>query len=323
LRTLLVIGGEGRMTGMSADHYPDDMKGLLLGLRNCAPYRQIVLYPTERFLLPPDDLEELVPLTEFDEALQVEARQDPDVLKNQATRQALSLLVESLLSFVGGREVVLICGRGNERSKSVFPFAASAKDERLDRQRVEKDRQPLLAGIKDWGIVFERFTSPCSPCQLLPSAEFFMKVPWGTQILSTDLLRRLRHILNAECPVTFPAEDVLGYPRALRVEGKRGGFLLAIPRPSNMCTFSKDLRAGKGFMKTIELVTTTGEPARKVSKVERSWMTREEVAVMLQRSKDTVDDLRAAGTLVDEPKAGRQVRITKESVQCYLDGKKG
>ena len=50
-------------------------------------------------------------------------------------------------------------------------------------------------------------------------------------------------------------------------------------------------------------------------------MTREEVAEMIKRSKDTVDDLRSDGTLVDAPKAGRQVRISKESVQRYLDGR--
>jgi hypothetical protein len=43
MRTLLVIGGEGNMTGMGADRFPDDMTGLLQGLRDCAQYNQLLL----------------------------------------------------------------------------------------------------------------------------------------------------------------------------------------------------------------------------------------------------------------------------------------
>ena len=71
------------MTGMGADRFPDDMKGLLQGLRDCAQYNQIILYPSQQFLAPPEKLEELLPLAEFDEALLTDARKYPDALRSK------------------------------------------------------------------------------------------------------------------------------------------------------------------------------------------------------------------------------------------------
>ncbi len=147
------------MSGMMADHYPDDMKGLLQGLRNCAQYKQIILFPSERFLLPPENLEELLPLAEFNESLLADARRhladlSPKILK-ESTSQALSLFYEALLSFVTtGRQVVLICGQGNDLSQGLLPFFTSAKAEGLHNRFVGVDTIPLLSGIKEWPVLF-------------------------------------------------------------------------------------------------------------------------------------------------------------------------
>jgi excisionase family DNA binding protein len=320
MRTLLVIGGEGNMSGMMADRYPDDMKGLLEGLRNCAQYKQIILYPSERFLLPPDDFEELLPLAEFDPHLLEAARKYPDALRTkilkESTSQALSLFYRTLFSFTNGRQVVLICGHGNALSCSLLPFFTPAQEEELDSQRVEADRIPLLSGIKEWPLVFGQVASPLALGRLLPGPGVTMSFPWGTEITADELPGGWRHLLQAHHPVSFPSEDVLGHPRSLLIEGKRGGFLLAIPRPSNMKNFSITLQTGKGLGR--EEVPATVQSEGKAPRVERNWMTREEVAEAIRKSKDSVDNYCRAGRL-DSTKVGREIRITKESVQRYLN----
>jgi len=322
MRTLLVVGGEGQMTGMQADRYPDNMKGLLQGLRDCSKYKQIILYPSKQFLLPPENLEDLIPLTGFDEDQQKAACKEHPAqnfnLVKVSTTLSLSLFYETLLSFVSGRQVVLICGNGNDLSRALLSFFTTVEERRLYNRRVETDKLPLLSGIKDWPILFDRLDSPLSLQKLLPHSEFKITFPWGAKLSSADLMEHKHYLLCTSCPVTFVAEDVLLNPRALLIEGKKNGFLLVIPRPSNMKNFSITLQTGKGVIKE-QSSTTTKSPAEKAPKVERHWMTREEVAEIIKRSKDTVDNLRIAGTLVDAPKAGRQVRITKESVQQYLN----
>jgi len=319
MRELLVIGGEGNMTGMMADRYPDDMKGLFQGLQNCAQYKQIIFFLSERFLLPPENLEELLPLAEFNKTLLADARKHPDALRSkilrESTTQALALFYEVLLSFTNGRQVVLICGCGNASSDGSLPFFTSAQEDELDSQRVEADKLPLLSGIKEWPLVFARVTSPLDLRRLLPGPESTLSFPWDTELLADELLKR-KHLLQTPCPVSFPSEDVLGHPRSLLVEGKRGGFLLAIPRPSNMKNFSITLQTGKGLGKEESVVAT--QSTGKAPKVERNWMTRDEVAEVIKKSKDSVDNYCRAGKL-EAIKVGREVRITKASVQRYLD----
>jgi len=321
MRTLLVIGGEGNMTGMGADRFPDDMKGLLQGLRDCAQYNQIILYPSQQFLAPPEKLEELLPLAEFDEALLTDARKYPDALRSkilkESTTQALSLFYETLLSFVTtGRQVVLICGNGNDLSCASLQFFKSAKEDGLHTQHVGVQKLPLLSGIKEWPLVFERLESPLDLRTLLPNPMLTKTFPWGTEISAGDLLKRKRYLLSASCPVTFPAEDALLNPRALLIEGSRDGFLLVIPRPSNMKNFSITLQTGKGLGKPEETAATSG--TGKAPKVERNWLSREEVAGLIRKTKESVDNYCRDGKL-ESYKVGREVRITKASVQRYLD----
>ncbi len=309
------------MTGMGADRFPDDMKGLLQGLRDCAQYNQLLLYPSERFLLPPENLEELLPLAEFDEALLTDARRHPEALRSkilkEATIQALSLFYEALLSFVTtGRQVVLICGQGNDLSRASLPFFTSAKEEGLHTQHVGAQKLPLLSGIKEWPLVFERFESPLKLQTLLPNPTLTKTFPWGTEISAATLLTRKRYLLNTSCPVTFPAEDALLNPRALLIEGSGAGFLLAIPRPSNMKNFSITLQTGKGLGKPDEPATTLG--IGKTPKVERNWLSREEVSGLIRKTKESVDNYCRDGKL-EAYKVGREVRITKASVQRYLE----
>lgn len=320
MRELLVIGGEGNMAGLMADRYPDDMKGLLYGLRNCAQYKQIILFPSEHFLLPPDNMEELLPLAEFNESLLADARKHPAALRSkilkESTVQALSLFYEALLSFTNGRQIVLICGHGNDLCQALLPFFTLAKEKELDSQRVETDKLPLLSGIKEWPLVFEKFDSPLTLDHLIPGPKSNLSFPWDTEILADDLLKSRRHLLQNSYPVSFPSEDVLGHPRSLLIEGKRGGFLLAIPRPSNMKNFSITLQTGKGLGKEEMPVAT--QSTGKAPKVERNWMTRDEVAAAIRKSKDSVDNYCHAGRL-EATKVGRDIRITKASVQRYLD----
>ncbi len=321
MRTLLVIGGEGLMTGMCANRYPDNMKGLLEGLCDCSRYKQIILYPSQQFLLPPEHPKELIPLLRLGEdkqktACQKPPAQDSDILK-AATILSLSLFYETLLSFASGRQIVLICGNGNDLSQELLSFFTTVEKTGLHFRRVEADKLPLLSGIKDWPVLFDRFESPLALQKLLPDHDFGMTFPWNSKISGVNLMKHKHHLLCTSCPVKYIAEDVLLNPRSLLIEGKRKGFLLAIPRPSNMRNFSITLRTGKGLgaPKPLSIASISG----KAPKVERHWMTRAEVAEITNRSKDTVDNLRSAGTLVNAPKVGRQVRITKESVQQYLN----
>jgi len=321
MRTLLVIGGEGNMTGMMADRHPDDMKGMLQGLRDCAQYKQIILHPSENFLLPPDDLNELLPLAEFDEDLLKHALKHPDSARSkilrESTTQALSLFYETLVSFVTtGRQVVLICGQGSDLSRELLPFFSLAKEEELHTRHVGADKIPLLSGIKEWTVLFERFESPLALKKLLPDPMLRITFPWETEISAAALLHHKQHLLRTSCPLSFPAEDALLNPRALLLEGRRGGFLLMIPRPSNMKNFSITLQTGKGLGKEEEVSTT--QNTGKAPKVERNWMTRDEVAEAINKSKDSVDNYCREGKL-KSVKAGREVRITKDSVQRYLD----
>lgn len=309
------------MSGMMADRHADDMKGLLKGLRKCSQYKQIILYPTERFMLPPENLEELLPLADYDAALLEDARKHPEHLKkkilSESTPQALSLFYEALFSFANGRHVILICDQGNELSRALLPFYSPATEKELDSQRIEHDKIPLLSGVKDWPFVFERFDSPLCLARLLPSEEGDMDFPWGTKISGDRLMKRKEHLLTKECPVEFPAEDVLFHPRALLIKGDRDGFLLAMPRPSNMKNLSITLRTGKGLGKEEEPAEVQSNG--KAPSIERNWMSRAEVAEAIGKSKDTVDNYVRDGKL-EANKVGREVRITKESVQRYLDG---
>jgi excisionase family DNA binding protein len=318
MRTLLVIGGEGNMTGMMADRISDDMAGLLTGLKDTRQYRQIVLMPSSRFLQPPEDPLSLLPLADFDAHLIEEARKNPGALRTKilrvSTKQALRQFYETLLSFLNGRQVVLICTPGNELAESLLPFFSSV--DTLEH-RVECDKLPLLSGIKDWTVCFTRIPTPLTPEALLPSEVLKLNFPWDIQVAARDVLQTLRHLLENPAPVSYPAEDALLYPRAMLAEGKRGGFLLAIPRPSNMKNFSITLQTGKGLKKESPV---TENPGKKAVKIERDWMTRDEVAEVIRKSKDSVDNYCREGKL-ESYKAGREVRISRESVQKYLENR--
>jgi hypothetical protein len=62
MRKLLVIGGEGNMSGMSADTFPDDMLGLIKALKDDPAHDFILFHFTERFFMPPEDPEAIIPL---------------------------------------------------------------------------------------------------------------------------------------------------------------------------------------------------------------------------------------------------------------------
>ena len=83
-----------------------------------------------------------------------------------------------------------------------------------------------------------------------------------------------------------------------------------------MKNFSITLQTGKGLGKEEAAVATSS--AGKAPKVERNWMTRDEVAEVIKKSKDSVDNYCRAGKL-EAIKVGREIRISKASVQRYLD----
>lgn len=97
-----------------------------------------------------------------------------------------------------------------------------------------------------------------------------------------------------------------------------GKTLLAMPRPSNMKNLSITLQTGKGLGK--EEPAPAVSKAGKAPKVERSWMTRDEVAAAIKKSRDSVDNYCRDGKL-ESAKVGREVRISRESVQRYLEGR--
>jgi excisionase family DNA binding protein len=304
------------MTGMCADRCPDNMKGLLEGLYDCSRYKQIILYPSQQFLLPPEHPKELIPLLEFDEDKPKAALLKHSDLLKAATILSLSLFFEALLSFAFGRQVVLICGGGNCLSRHLLSFFSTVEEKMLYARRVEVDKFPLLSGIKDWPVLFDRVDNPLSLQKLLPCSEFEITFPWGTKLSGADLMEHKHYLLCTSCPVKFIAEDALLNPRALLIEGKRKGFLLIIPKPSNMKNFSITLRTGKGF--DTPAVPHAAPSAGKAPKVERNWLSRKEVSDQIGKSTDSVDNYCRDGKL-SSYKVGREVRITKESVQQYLN----
>jgi len=335
------------MSGMSADTCPDDMLGLIKALKDDPHHDFILFHFTDRFFMPPEDPEAIIPLfaemgivpkalTQIigEDAFRKLIRKNPtdDDLLNEARRhrgafhkkllekatfEALRLFYHAFLSFTGGRHVILVCGPGSEYSQALLKFFWPAEEDGMSGKQVHKQRLPLIDPIKEWPMVFERHKSDTvKPRDLLPGG--MLEFPWSEPIPVENVLIACGNALNGDCTISYPATDVLNNPRALRMESPLGGWMLAIPRPPNMSNFAKGLRTGSDLVKK-QTPEPAAEPTKQAVEVVRNWMTREEAAEMIKLSKDTVDNLRSEGVLVDAPKAGRQVRITKESVQRYLN----
>ena len=333
------------MAGMCADTFPDDMKGLIESLNEIEQYKQIVFYYTDQFLMPPSDPSELFPLIKdkaiFPEILR-EALTDAGVtplpssldelialgsehpepfnqaILQTAARVAAGLYYEALLSFTSMRQIVAIVGEGNELSTVAVPRFELAVKSELDKQRVSKsDNLPLLGGVQDWPVIFDRHSEKVQLSECLPSYKGILPISDSIEVKLEHAYKRCFNSLSMECEVSYPAADDLNHPRALLLKPPSGsGFLLAMPRPSNMKNFSITLRTGKGIevAKTESIGTSTeSAPAR----VERNWMTRKETAKAIGKSPDTVDNYCRNGRL-EFYKEGREVRISKESVQRYL-----
>jgi len=329
---------------MCADRHKDDMEGLIRALDDSSQYQQIIFHFTDQFLMPPDDPEILLPhlnatkilnhvLTEVmgDDAVQDQfkdategalleaAHEHSDILHHtilhQATLLAVGLLYETICSFTGGRQIVLIVGEGNEWCSGLLTFFEPATDDELNDQRVSSKKLPLTGGIQSWPIVFRRLGESAPVHELFPGPDTRLNFSWGVQFDITKPFSRCQHALHTDCQTSYPVEDSLRHPRALLAKGEQDGFLLAIPRPSNMKNFSITLRTGKGIQKEAP----PPEPTGNAPTVERDWMTRAEVAEVIGKSTDTVDNYCRDGKL-EFSKVGREVRITKESVQRYLGG---
>ncbi len=331
------------MSGMCADRIKDDLLGLLSGLADTSKYEQIVFYFSGQLLRPPEDPAVLLPyirateviLKTLDEAVETsefsrisgltheeqleEAQKYPDILHKKilrvATSTAVSLLYETAFSFAGGNQVVLIFGLSLVISSGLFPLVVPAITMRDPKNiRTQSVHLPITAGIKEWPITFRRFdTDQVSVRRLAPNDPIRLALPWTSAIPISEVLVECRNIFSATHPISYPVEDVSKNPRALLVQGGHNGFLLAIPRPSNMKNFSITLRTGKGIQKE----TGSAESNGKAPTVERNWMIRKEVAEAIGKSTDTVDNYCRDGVL-ESHKVGREVRISAESVQRYL-----
>lgn len=335
---------------MSADTAPDDMLGLIKALRNDPAHDFILFHFTERFFMPPEDPEEIIPLFENtgivpktllkiigetafrkllrtnpdDDVLLREARKHREAFHRKlldiATFNALQLFYRTFLSFTGGRHIILVCGSGSEYARALLPFFWPADEDGVSGRRVFKEKLRVIEPVKHWPTVFKRFQSgTVIPADLLPGRSCRLEFPWGVSFSMDEVLIACENAWGCGCEVCYPAADDLNNPRALRIGSPWGGWMLAVPRPSNMSRFAKGLRSGNDPVKPHE-ASAPAEPVKKAVEVVRNWMTREEAAAMIRLSKDTVDNLRSEGVLVDAPKSGRQVRILKESVQRYLDG---
>ena len=226
MRELLVVGGEGNMSGMCADRIPDDMKGLLSGLNNTSQYQKIIFVFSHNFLQPSKNPEELLPYMASKDNMAQNS-----IILEKATRMAVTLFYETLLSFAGEKQIITIFGAENELCPTLLPFYYTARSEGLQHLHVRRHNCPLTEGIKNWPFVFERFRSTIFPDELLPDRDTCLSLPWGAKTRSPSVLGKLRHILDTKCAVRYPAEDSLKNPRALLVKAKNGGngFLLSIP----------------------------------------------------------------------------------------------
>jgi excisionase family DNA binding protein len=325
MRDLLIIGGEARMTGLCADRIADDLEGLLSGLKNTEQYSRIILMPTQRFLQAPGDHTRLLELAVFDEALLEAARSDPMKLKTKVLResyaQATALFCETLLSFTGGRKIVLIPDAGNLCARSLLKFVNWVEEINLSSLPVHCSPQPLLKEVCDWSLVFTRFEDPFLPERLLPGGESKFHFTDKLDVPMEDILCRAVYALKTPCNVSFPAVDTLNHPRALLIRSPNG-FLLTMPRPSNMKDLSRTLRSLPDDERVDRPQAAPDEPRppQEVEPVKRDWMTRNEAAQAIRKSTDTVDNYCRDGKLTKH-KVGRDVRITKESVQRFLEEK--
>ncbi len=343
MRKLLVVGGNGNMSGMCADHATDDMAGLLSALTDTSSYEQIVFCFSDQLLQPPDDPEVLLPYIRAAEIAHKtlaaavapeelsklaalsnedqleEARKHPAILHDKilrvATSTAVSLLYETTFSFAGGNQVILIFGQHLDRCSDLFkiiiPPILTRDSETI---RIRSANLPITSGIKEWPLTFRRFdTDQISIRELAPIEPVHLSFDWTESIPIKEVLAECANLFPGKYPISYPVEDVSKNPRALLVEGDHDGFLLAIPRPSNMKNFSITLRTGKGIKKEAQSKEATGAAPT----VERDWMTRSEVAKAIGKSTDTVDNYLRDGKLTAN-KVDREVRIAKESVQRYL-----
>jgi hypothetical protein len=163
---------------------------------------------------------------------------DEALILRRGTLLALSLFYETICSFTGGRQIILIVDNGSELCEGLLPIYRPAAEDELDDQRVHTDKLPLLSGIRSWPVVFRRFENRVRLTDLMPRPEADMDFPWGTGFSIDKPLRRCKHVLRSDYEVSYPAEDVLKHPRAVLIKGDNEGFLLGIPRPSNMKNFS-------------------------------------------------------------------------------------
>jgi excisionase family DNA binding protein len=319
------------------------MEGLLSALTDISTYNKIIFFFTDQLLEPPDDPEVLLPFVNKQEVAhkalaagaepnelsklsmlpvqeQIEAaRKYPESLRKTilrvATSTAISLLYETVFSFTGGNQVVLIFGRNAQLRFNLFRMIdASVKTREPGQIGISSKNLPITSSIKKWPHRFRRFNTDQVTCSQLAQDDVVgLPFPWTSSIRVPELVKECANILRGEYPISYPVEDVSKNPRALLVEGHYDGFLLAIPRPSNMKNFSITLRTGNGIKKEAPAKESDGAAPT----VKRDWMTRAEVAEAIGKSKDTVDNYIRDGKL-ESNKAGREVRITKESVEKYL-----
>ena len=333
------------MSGMCSDRFKDDLEGLLSALADTSVYEQIIFCFSKDLLQPPENPEVLLPYVNESEILhktlndaidpaelskamnlsgeeQLEiARKHPQIFHKKilrvATSTAVSLLYETAFSFSGGNQVVLIFGENLDLSSTLFRVISPPTTARnLKHIRTRSQNLPITSGIKSWPITFKRFDAgQISTRELAFDNRVSLTFPWASPVPLPEVLAECVNIFSGKYPVTYPVEDVSKNPRSLLIEGDHDGFLLAIPRPSNMKNFSITLRTGKGIQKEKPIPEPTGATPT----VERNWMTRNEVAEAIGKSTDTVDNYIRDGKL-ESDKVGREVRITKASVEKYLGG---
>jgi hypothetical protein len=230
----LVIGGEGNMAGMSADTSPDDMLGLIKALKDDPAHDFILFHFTDRFFMPPEDPEAIIPLfadmdivpkillqivgedafrklirkTPTNDDLLNEARKHRAAfhkkLLEKATFEALRLFYHAFLSFTGGRHIVLVCGPGSEYSQALLPFFWPAEEDGMSGKRVYKQRLPLIDSVKKWPIIFERFRAvSVRPRDMLPGEGCRRGFPWGVSFSADKMLIACGNALDMDCVISY------------------------------------------------------------------------------------------------------------------------
>jgi len=95
------------------------------------------------------------------------ARAYPEILHRKILKEAAATAIarfyETILSFAGGRQIVLIPSADNDLCSGLLPFFSPAQYDGLQDSRIKSAKIPITSGISEWPLIFRRFKPVICP----------------------------------------------------------------------------------------------------------------------------------------------------------------